>query len=231
MSEILQTFSLPIREWFSETFGEPTPPQVQLTSPQRAQYTTLNVIAVEGTITDATGVAFFLINHDPVVVGPGGQFSHQVALASGLNVIEIQAADPLANITHSVVPVISGQFAPEGQPVADAVAARLNRPAFDAIERVAAQQLGGINLGQQIMAQNPLYSGGAFGSSAVVNATGVSLGTPVLDLDPQNGGLRVTAELPNIDVTTNVRGRLLGIPYSVTANVTADKAKIGRAHV
>jgi ATP-dependent Lhr-like helicase len=29
MSEILQSFSLPIREWFLETFGEPTPPQAQ----------------------------------------------------------------------------------------------------------------------------------------------------------------------------------------------------------
>ena len=29
MSDILQTFSLPVREWFIETFGEPTPPQAQ----------------------------------------------------------------------------------------------------------------------------------------------------------------------------------------------------------
>lgn len=204
--------------------GDHEPPQVLLTSPQRAAFTTQAFVTVQGTVTDATGIAFLLVGRDPVTVGAGGAFSHTLPLTPGLNVIEIEAGDPLANITRSAIPVISGQFTPAAQPVADAVAARLNRPAFDAIERVAAQQLGGVNLSQQIMAQNPLFSGSALGSSVEVNATGARFGTPVLDLDPQAGGLGVRAELPAVDVTTRAHGRVIGIPYSTTVRVTADRA-------
>jgi hypothetical protein len=203
-----------------------SPPLITLTSPNRGTFTTQQAIVVEGTITDQTGVAYFVINGTPVTPGPTGAFRTTVALTSGLNVVEIQAADPLAHSVQTSLSVISGEFLPEASVVADAVATRMNRPVFDTIERVAAQQLGGMNLGTTIMAANPLFSGGSGLANVAVDATAASFGTPVLDLDPRAGGLYVKAEIPMVDVTVRAHGRLVGIPYSVTTNVTADVARV-----
>lgn len=202
------------------------PPLIVLTAPRRGAFTTQAQIDVEGTITDQSGIAYFVINGDPVVPAANGNFRHTVAASHGLNVIELEAADPLGQRTKSALSVISGDFLPEASVVKDAVATRLNRPAFDAIERVAAQQLGGTNLSALIMAQNPLYTGGSGLASATVEATAASFGTPSLNLDPQVGGLDVRAEIQNLDLTVRVFGRVLGINYSLTTNVTADVARL-----
>lgn len=202
------------------------PPAITLTSPRRGEFTTQQAVVVEGTIVDQTGVAYFLLNGNPVTPGAGGAFRETVALSHGLNIVELEAADPLGHTVQSALSVISGEFLPEASVVQDAVGARLNRPAFDAIEQVAAQQLGGVNLANQILAMNPLYSGSAGVANVTVDATAASFGVPRLDLDPQAGGLYVKAELPQIDVTVNASGRVIGIPYSLTTNVTADLATV-----
>lgn len=202
------------------------PPLLVITAPRRGTFATVQQIDVEGTITDQTGVAYFVINGDPVTPGPSGAFRHTLPLVHGLNVISLEAADPLGQRTRSALSVISGDYLPEASVVRDAVTTRLNEPAFDAIERVAAQQLGGANLGAQIMAQNPLYTGSAGLASVTVEATAASFGTPQLNLDPQTGGLLVQAEISNVDVTVRAFGNVLGIGYSLTTNVTADKARL-----
>lgn len=202
------------------------PPAITLTSPRRGAFTTQQAVVVEGTILDQTGVAYFLLNGNPVTPGAGGAFRETIALTHGLNIVELEAADPLGHKVQSALSVISGEFLPEASVVQDAVGARLNRPAFDTIEQVAAQQLGGVNLANQILAMNPLYSGSAGVANVTVDATAASFGTPRLDLDPQAGGLFVKAELPQIDVTVNASGRVIGIPYSLTTNVTADLATV-----
>ncbi len=206
------------------TGPDTAPPEVVLTSPTRGQHTTQAQVLVEGTVTDQTGVAYFLLNGQPVLPGAGGAFREVVTLTPGLNVIELEAADPLGQRRRTVVPVVSGQFLPEASVVGDALAVRMNRPAFQAIERVAAQQLGGQNLGAMILAQNPLYTGSAGLADVQVDATGASFGTPALTLDPQQGSLRVRAELPAIDVRVRCHGQVIGIPYGVNVSVTATRA-------
>lgn len=205
---------------------EGDPPQVTLSRPARGQFVTTQQVLVEGDVQDQSGLAYFLVDGLPVQPDPSGHFVAPVSLQSGLNVITIEAADPWANRTQLAVPVISGSYLPETSQVPDAVAVRLNRTAFDAIERLAAAQLGGANLAQTILAQNPLYSGGGSAASVAVNATTVRLGTPRLDLDPRQGGLFVRAELPAIDITVRANGRLIGIPYSLTTQVTATLAVV-----
>ena len=200
------------------------PPLVVLASPPRGLFTTQAQVLVAGTVTDQTGVAWLLLNGLPVLPDPAGNFSQLVALSAGLNVIELEAADPLGHRVKTALPVISGQYLPEASLVGDALAARLNRPAFDAIERAAAPLLSGPALTQRILAQNPLYTGNVALATIQVDASSVSLGTPTLDLDPRQGGLGVHVELPAIDVTTRAHGAVLGIPYSVRVNVTATRA-------
>lgn len=188
--------------------------------------TTQAQVSVEGTITDATGVAYFLVNGNPVLPDPSGAFLEVVTLTPGINVISLEAADPLGHRTRTALSVLSGQFLPEASVVQDAIALRLNRPAFDAIERAAAAQVASMNLAQTVMAQNPLYNGGNSLANVEVNATGATAGTPVVDLDPQAGSVRVRAEVPNVEITVNASGRLIGIPYSVTTRVAMTRAVV-----
>jgi hypothetical protein len=206
------------------TGPDTAPPVITLTSPARGLHTTLNMVRVEGTVTDQTGVAYFIVNGTPVLPGANGAFLHVVTLGAGLNVIELEAADPLGKRARTVLPVVSGAFLPEASNVSDALGARLNRPAFDAIERLAAQQLGGVNLAAMIMAQNPLFSGSYGLANVDVRATSATFGTPALDLDPQAGGLAVRVELPAIDVSVRAEGRVIGIPFGIPVQITADRA-------
>lgn len=207
------------------TGPDTAPPVITLTSPARGLHTTQGLVNVTGTVTDQTGVAYLIVNGTPVLPDASGAFAHVQPLTPGLNVLELEAADPLGKRTRTVLPVVAGAFLPEASVVGDALGARLNRPAFDAIERLAAQQLGGVNLAQMIMAQNPLFSGNYLLATVNVTATGASFGAPVLDLDPRQGGLAVGLELPAIDVAVRAAGRLVSlVPYGVNVNVTADRA-------
>jgi hypothetical protein len=207
--------------------GDVTPPALTLTSPARGEHTTQSMVRVEGTVTDTQSpVSYLLVNNTPVQVAASGTFTQVVPVTQGLNIIEIEAGDLSGNKTRSVLPVIAGAFQPEGRAVGDALAARLNRPAFDAAERLAEQQLAAVPVGTVIMAQNPLYDGGNFLANVQVNATGASIGAPDLELEPRAGALGVRAVIPNVEVRTRATGRLSGIPYGLTINVTATRATL-----
>jgi hypothetical protein len=204
-----------------------SPPVVTLTSPQRGEHTTQTAIMVTGTAIDQSGVSYLVVNGAAVLVGANGAFAAAVPVTSGLNIIELRCGDALGHEARTVLPVIAGTFLPETSNVGDAVAVRLNRPAFDAIERLAATQLGGVNLAQMIMAQNPLFDGNYLLATVTVTAQSATFGAPTLDLTPQAGGLRVHVELPNIDVRVRAAGRLVSlVNYGVNVAVTADKATL-----
>lgn len=204
-----------------------SPPVVTLTSPQRGEHTTQTAIMVTGTAVDQSGVSYLVVNGAAVLVGANGSFAAAVPVVSGLNIIELRCGDALGHEARTVLPVLAGAFLPETSNVSDAVAVRLNRPAFDAIERLAATQLGGVNLAQMIMAQNPLFSGNYLLATVDVTAQSATFGTPTLDLTPVAGGLRVHVELPTIDVRVRAAGRLVSlVNYSLNVAVTADKATV-----
>jgi len=204
-----------------------SPSVVTLTSPQRGEHTTQTAIMVTGTAVDQSGVSYLVVNGAAVLVGANGAFAAAVPVVSGLNVIELRCGDALGHEARTVLPVLAGAFLPETSNVSDAVAVRLNRPAFDAIERLAATQLGGVNLAQMIMAQNPLFSGNYLLADVTVTAQSATFGAPTLDLTPVAGGLRVHVELPNIDVRVRAAGRLVSlVNYSLNVAVTADKATL-----
>lgn len=204
-----------------------SPPVVTLTSPRRGEHTTQTAIMVTGTAVDQSGVSYLVVNGAAVLVGANGSFAAAVPVVSGLNIIELRCGDALGHEARTVLPVIAGAFLPETSNVADAVAVRLNRPAFDAIERLAATQLGGVNLAQMIMAQNPLFDGNYLLATVTVTAQSATFGAPTLDLTPVAGGLRVHVELPTIDVRVRAAGRLVSlVNYGLNVAVTADKATL-----
>lgn len=209
----------------SSTGPDRDAPVIALVSPTRGAFLAgQQHVGVEGTVQDASQVAYLLLNGLPVTLDAGNSFLEVLTLTPGLNVITLEAADTWGNRTRTALSVLAGDFLPTAQPVGDAVVARLNRPAFDAVEQVAAQQLGGPPLANMILQQNPLYTGSGGLATLQVDATSASFGTPRLELDPRAGALGVRAELPSVDVTVRAHGDVLGIGYSLTTRVTATLA-------
>jgi hypothetical protein len=203
-------------------------PRIAVSSPPRATFTTAQAIKVEGTVTDPTGVAVFVVNGNPVVPSTTGQFGTVVTLSPGVNTIVLEAANPTAQWSKVSLSVVSGQFRPDTQPIQDALVSRLNQGTFDEIAKLVQAQLGGNMLVQQIMARNPLYSTkvvvfGATIASTEINATNASFGQPTVKLTPVAGALDVHAEIPQVYVEVNAHD-IGGIPYSITGHVTADNA-------
>ncbi|MEZ6188754.1 MAG: hypothetical protein R3F62_27600 [Planctomycetota bacterium] len=207
-----------------------TPPQLTLSSPARGELVPAGTVRVAGTVTDAGGVAVLVVNGVPVIPDAAGNFAQLVAVTPGVNAIEVEAFDPSANGSAVRTAVLAGSFRPTTQVVPDAVAARLNRPGFQAIEALAAQELARADLGALIRAQNPLYEDTSGLTRVTVTAEAASFGTPRLSLDPQAGYLAVRVEVPNVDLTVRLRGRLGFMNFNRTVRTTATLATItGRA--
>jgi hypothetical protein len=203
-----------------------TPPTITLTAPSRGTFTGAAQVQVTGTATDASGVATLLVNGTLTRVDPAGAFSATVALTPGVNIIEIQAADPHQNMSDLTVSVTSGTFLPQANVVSKGLAVRFEQPAFDAIARVGAQRIAGTNLQQQVLGQNPLFSGGSGLANAVVNASSVSFGTSSLALTPTPAGLQIQVSIPAIRLVANARGRVLGIRFTGSGTVSAAQATL-----
>ncbi|MCA8920249.1 MAG: hypothetical protein KDD82_00490 [Planctomycetes bacterium] len=206
------------------------PPQLTLSSPTRGEIVPAGTVRVAGTVTDASGVSILVVNGVPVIPDAAGNFAELVAVRAGMNAIEVEAFDPYANATQVRTVVLAGTFRPLTQGVPNALAARLNRPGFVAIEALAAQELARADLGALVRAQNPLYEDTSGLTQVTVTAEAASFGTPRLSLDPQAGGLAVRVEVPAVDMTVRLRGRLGFVSFNRTVRTTATLATItGRA--
>jgi hypothetical protein len=205
-------------------------PAITLTGPSPGTFTTDGTATVQGSVPDATVIASLTVNGDPVTVASDGSFSDAIGLATGLNVIEVEATDTTGRVSRQIVSVISGSFADPSQPIANAFAVRMNQGSLDAIAAVAQSKIGGDTLASALMARNPLYHGSqtVFGKtivSAELNATSASFGTPSLTLSPNAQGFAVHAEIPSVDLSVEAHS-FGGIGYSISGHLTADRATV-----
>jgi len=203
-----------------------TPPTLTVTSPTRGELVPSGTVRVAGTVSDANGVAILVVNGVPVIPDAAGNFAELIAVQPGMNAIEVEAFDPSANGSQVRTVVLAGTFRPLTQSVPDALAARLNRPGFAAIEALAAQELARADLGALVRAQNPLYEDTSGLTRVTVTAEAASFGTPRMSLDPQPGALAVRVEVPAVDMTVRLRGRLGFVNFNRTVRATADLATI-----
>jgi hypothetical protein len=205
-------------------------PSITITAPTRGSFTTTPVTLVQGTVTDPSGVASLTIQGNVVIPAANGSFSEAVPLDPGLNIIVVEALNTLGLPSKASLALVEGTFAPDTQPITNALVGRLNQGTFDAVSRVIESKLGGPTLTQAIMAKNPLYMGslaplGFTIASAEVDATSCSFGQPTITLTPVAGALTVAGAIPQVDVVANAHD-YGGIPFSITGHITADQATI-----
>jgi hypothetical protein len=205
-------------------------PTITLASPARGEFETQPAVVVAGTASDPLGVAVVDVQGNPVPLAANGAFSETIPLTPGLNIIDVDATNGGGISSKVSLSVVCGPFQGASQPVANALALRLDAEALTAIGNAAASQLGGTTLANAILAHNPLYTGtwaplGFTVASAQVTATSASFGQPTLTLAPLPGALSVVAVIPQVDLVANAQS-IGGIPYSITGDVTADSATV-----
>ena len=163
------------------------------------------VITVTGVVTDAlSGVSSFAINGDVVAVDSAtGSFSYDMTAAVGLNIIEIVSVDGDDNNSDIFQTFLWGDYTPQGEAHQDAILARLNEGAIDALEDMVEGLITGGSITSGLIGSS-LGSGLGGGS---LNVTAVTLGNPVIDLDPQagtpEGHLNFYAEFAPLNVSVS----------------------------
>ncbi len=85
-----------------------TPPAVTITSPPDGMLTTAGAIVVTGTVADASPIASFTLNGQPVALS-GGEFSTPVALGLGSNSLTATAVDAAGHSGSASVVVTRGE--------------------------------------------------------------------------------------------------------------------------
>ncbi len=90
-----------------------SPPQLAITSPQRAAFISkeTSTTSVSGTVTDSvSGLSLLKVNEQIISVGEDGSFAHDLQLAEGLNTLDITAVDLAGNTTQTIMGVVHGDF-------------------------------------------------------------------------------------------------------------------------
>ncbi len=169
------------------------------------------VIPVTGIVTDAlSGVSSFAINGDVVAVDSAtGSFSYDMSAVFGLNTIEIVSVDGDDNNSDVFQTFLWGDYTPQGQSNEDAILARLNDGAIDAIEDMLVGMITGGVIEQELL-------GSALGSygGAPLTVTSVSVGNPAIDLDTfsdnPEGYLEVYASFAPLSLGVSLNSAVIG---------------------
>lgn len=198
-------------------------PEIEVLEPARGLATPDGSVRLVARVRDASGIDTVMLNGTPVPVR-GDRIEANVPLAAGLNLLEVQAIDTAGNLEQAVVPVLGGEFLAADRRVPQAIEVRLNQDAFDKVSQVVSQKLGGADLERAIKAKNPLVDDSKGLAKLQLNATGFENGRPRLSLTPTRQGLVARARIPNLKLTSKVKGKVTFVPFGSTVTVGAKEA-------
>ena len=201
-------------------------PEIEILEPSRGLATPDATVRLVARVRDASGIDTVMLNGTPVPVR-GDRIEATVPLEAGLNLLEVQAIDGAGNLEQAVVPVLGGEFLPADRQVPRAVEVRLNDDAFTKISQVVSRKLGGADLERAIKAKNPLVDDSKGLAKLQLNATGFENGAPRLTLTPTRQGLVAQARIPNLKLTSKVKGKVTFVPFGSTVKVSATEATLG----
>jgi hypothetical protein len=110
-------------------------PLVQVLTPPRGAQLTTTSVTVEVSAVDPDGVQTVTIAGAPAASLGGDRYGASVALAPGMNLVEVVATDALGDRSSGRVALMQGQFEAAGAFVGDSVRVRLDTDALDLVAR------------------------------------------------------------------------------------------------
>lgn len=218
-------------------FVDSTGPELDISSPARGAWNNGLSGTVRGTVSDAlSGLGAVTVNGTAVSPAADGSFSQAQTYTPGINIVETSATDGDGNVSIDTRAVLAGSFVPWGSGVSDGFLVRIHEGAggFDTLEAAGEGLINATDITALI--PNPVLSRSSTSCPLGVCVTWYSvtlrirnptIGATSLDLDPRSGGvLRGIMTVDDIAMEWTASGRVAGVAYSGTGDITADRLRV-----
>ena len=207
-------------------------PDLIITTPDRADSTTEDTVAVEGTAVDAfTGLASLTISGEDVYVDDDGTFAHDLTLNYGINIIETVAVDGDvdSNEVRDVRSVLQvGEWINPARYRADALLVRINEGTggLDQLGAIAPTIMDSVDLESLLGGELYSASGGSwiFSYDISMTATDVSYGDASVAVDAVADGtleLRLTVSDLRMDFVVEGDAPFVSLPSEGAVTIDA----------
>lgn len=221
----------------TETPDRPEPPLLQVLSPERGTQTPgLATVEVRGTVSpaldsDAT-ITRVEVNGMAARLDGLGNWSANITLAPGANIIRTTATDSAGAIADDVRGFITGDLRPLDTTIENAIAAGLSAAAFDKLGDTAANLVAQSDLGAFVAPYNPVIAKGLtngqedclYGKVSV--KPGLDISNAFLALVPNDSGLSLDAELVGVNIPLHARYAAACLDGDTDITITAQRTRI-----
>lgn len=209
---------------------DPSAPRVHITSPARGTIAgDVTTMTVTGTATDDSGkIASVTVNGIAASVDANGNWTAQVPVVPGTNLLHAVAKDEQGNTGKESRALVAGPMATLARQVPDAITATLSAQTFDAIGRGAAGYIKSGNLMGALQGMNPVVDVGGgpdclYGQASI---TSISVGDADIFLAPQAGGIFLAGELTNVRVGLHLQWAVSCLDGARDVVVSAQKVSV-----
>ncbi len=185
---------------------DPNAPRVDITSPKLGTIAgDVKTVTVSGIAHDDTAVASVTVNGVTAQLSPAGNFTVEVPVTPGTNLLEAVATDGDGNTGKTTRAVSAGATRSLTTVIPDAIMASISAQTFDAVSRGATTYVKTANLTDMVTPHNPVLMIGGTNPDCLyghASITGIKLGDAKIALSPMAGGLFLDADLdhPLVDM-------------------------------
>ncbi len=212
----------------ADQFSDKDAPRIVVTSPDRGARSGAETIIVQGQVLDdESGVASLTISGIEVAVDASGSFQAELALESGLNLLQLIATDHAGNQSSSTRAVLSGIFAPADESVGDAVQVFIGRQTLATIAETSEAVLDALEIDQLLIAANPVVSKGTSNClNATVDLQEISYNNLKVVLEPIDGGIRAVVQIVGLQAEARAFHTIACLGGSTAIRVAANEVEV-----
>ena len=211
--------------------GDKNAPLLVVTSPDRGARSDAETVVVEGIASDEeSGIASVTISGVDVAVDAGGSFQAELALESGLNLLQVIATDHGGNQSRTTRAVLSGHFAPADESVADAAQVYIGKQTLATIAETSEAVLAELDIDQLLIAANPVVSQGTSNClNATVDLQDISYNNLDVTLEPIDGGIRAVVQIVGLQADARAFHTIACLGGSTALHVAANEIEVEAA--
>jgi hypothetical protein len=222
----------------SSSDGPPgDPPVLKVISPERGTIQSgLADVEVRGIVTpapdygDGPGLPIqeVEVNGVPAQVAADGSFTALVPIGAGATMLKTIAKDTGGNEATDTRTLAAGNLLPLDSIINDGVTAAISDEAFAKLAEMAGTLIKQQDLGAMVQVMNPVVNSGDGPDCLYAQAwiRDLDMSNAQLRLTPYSGGLRLWAQIDDLDVPVDTNYAVACLDGDTAARITADRVTI-----